>query len=593
MNDQDSNPRGEYESSPGNEGDRRPAPPLKKAKIPTFFEEHPLGRFSRMVASARGMDCFGSYLRGLPDSGHYAGILSRFSVTAPWRYWRKETVDTALSVLEKDSRKTAQGIERWGFSVARGVRGLLQPAKCAFNEDSICQSSPRELVLLANQFHPEYLRIDEHVFGNLIRVFWSTTGKAKGKFDPRGACASLESRGLSILLAGHSEPVRNALAHGTVSFRGEGVRYYSDGSHYTELQANEFLNLYDELIMTSNALLIALLLFWFRNNDQLLGSEGGLSVPAEMIVWSAATRMERKGFEVIGMVESNYAFTGEQLQVSVRTKRRSRHMAFLDSLYLATALYRSGADRYNRYVFAFDQGEPVPSIVPVDLKALEAYFAKGGQTEYLAAIFGENPLLWFDEPRWVARLGIWLCEALAIWSCYCDQVLRNLYENKAWRATRRYNIRNIKTIMHDGTLRLDVTAVLKFPDDTSDPELVKEIVASLVGRLRRRPFVPPHEFLSARRWMPRRPSYIWVRLYRDDRTLRSLSRGGWQEGNLVSVAEWKSHSRLSPILIKKPQSVFRNIAFKFEIDKQEYAEALQAFAELYSKLHEESAHDDA
>ncbi len=138
--------------------------------------------------------------------------LARFASDIPWRYVRTQTVDDALTLLERDHRRTHDALRARRDVVARGVDGLLAPSQIWSREDSLYEGSFTDAAVLLLEFHPEYLRVVEHVYGNLACLYWSIVKKrgVDGRFDLPGAVAVLGDQGLSMLTVGYDEVIRNA-----------------------------------------------------------------------------------------------------------------------------------------------------------------------------------------------------------------------------------------------------------------------------------------------------------------------------------------------------------------------------------------------
>ncbi|MFV2045450.1 MAG: hypothetical protein ACC700_19735, partial [Anaerolineales bacterium] len=88
----------------------------------------------------------------------------------------------------------------------------MRPSFIVAREQAMDLNRQKDLITLSTEFIPAYLRWAEHVFGNLMQVYWSVTkkGAVEGRFDLRGATTLFRSKRLDSLLSGYSDKVRNA-----------------------------------------------------------------------------------------------------------------------------------------------------------------------------------------------------------------------------------------------------------------------------------------------------------------------------------------------------------------------------------------------
>jgi hypothetical protein len=289
--------------------------------IREVLRNDPLGHADKELKKRKGAERFSIYL---PVEVHdvWPRVLSRFVETAPWCYWDQATLTAALEVLERTPAQTLTQISKYTNKINLGLDNLFRKSSIIAYEERFDETSARGLLRLATEFHPEYLRYAQQIYGNLLVLYWALLHPKHKSFSMNGATAAIKSRGYEVLLAGYDDAVRNSIAHGGVVFGGLGVEYFTDGILKSEMPAYEYLDKFDALVCTSNALAIALTLFLARHlNMSALQSD---AVPLSIISLLVAADTERNGLEWLGMVESNLSTTGAQLHVAVRTPIRSR-----------------------------------------------------------------------------------------------------------------------------------------------------------------------------------------------------------------------------------------------------------------------------
>lgn len=311
------------------------------SSIRSLLQSDPLAVGDSELRYRDGLQRFALYLRVDADK-NWARALSVFVRSRPWRYWDEATLSKALAVLENSVERTAEAITHWARQIGTGVDSLFKTSAAADYEEALDVNKPRDLLRLATEFHPDYLRCAEHCFSNLLTIYWAVLkkGSVTGKFDLRGAVALVNSKHAELLTAGYDDHVRNAIAHGETVFRGEGVIQYGPDIANYSLAPFEFLSRYDQLCRTSNGLLIALLLFLARNETNLL-PRSDFRLPVAIPVLLAAAGVERSGLAVIAHIESDTPRGGKRLHVFLQSNFRSRIQVLSDCARLSMYLLKS------------------------------------------------------------------------------------------------------------------------------------------------------------------------------------------------------------------------------------------------------------
>lgn len=348
-------------------------------------------------ATSRKRESFARFYMYLPEVGSdiFLRALYKFVLAAPWRYWDPEVVTNALQLLENSVERTASAMSVRSRQIGIGFENLFRQARASNYEEKLSLSKVRDLLRLATEFHPEYLRCAEHIFSNLLTVYWSVLkkGDVSGKFDLRGAVNFINQKGHNFLLKGYNDDIRNAVAHGEVVFKGlESIQYGPEVAN-VNFASFEFLSTFDSLWRTSNNIALALLLFIARNKNYLVGIHGFV-LPPSLMAFLAASGIERTGLNVVGVVESEIHGLGKQLHLAVQTFTRYRPLVLLECAQLTMHLLENGGSGYARYLFDIDQGKSLSSLVIVRPDRLTTLLQENSPTERLGEIFDDSPLLW-------------------------------------------------------------------------------------------------------------------------------------------------------------------------------------------------------
>ena len=127
----------------------------------------------------------------------------------------------------------------------------------------------------------------------------------------------------------------------------------------------------------------------------------------------------------------------------------------------------------------------------------------------------------------------------------------------------RYQIREIANKSAGALRRIEAVLVLESGEEESVENLVK-IATSAMARLRRRRVAAEH--IGKRSRWQRRPSYVWVKLYREDAVLRRLKQPARGDRNLLLEGEWvSSRYQEKPIYVKSPSHVYGRYRFALKL----------------------------
>ena len=528
--------------------------------IREFLSQDLLARAEAELRLRESLARFSTYLSG-EGNDLFLRALHRFVRSAPWRYWDPDVVAAALGVLDRSVERTASAISVRSRQIGTGFENLFRRSPTAGYEEKLNLSKIRDLLRLATEFHPEYLRCAEHIFSNLLTLYWSVLkrGDVQGRYDLRGAVNLISQKGHDFLLTGYDDDIRNAIAHGEVVFRGlETIRYGPEVAD-VNLASFEFMAKFDSLWRTSNNLAIATILFIARNR-RVLTDACGVILPSSIMAFLAAGGVERTGLNVVGVVESEIHGLGKQLHLAVETTSQSRLQVLLESAQLTMHLLDSGGGGYARYLFEIDQGKSLSSLVIVKPDRLKALLDERASTERLGEIFDDTPLLWYDESQFRTKLKGWLTIMRSHLRLAREEI------RAQWRAagvisqgSGRYVIRKIENASAGRIPRVNVIAVLRYPEDASDREMVRQIIRGVIKEVSKVWVNTKAVGLKGERGRIGRPRYVWLRLCKLDGTIRWLNAVDWANGNLIAIAEMVYGFWRQPILVRRPEEVWRGI----------------------------------
>ncbi|MFN0138524.1 MAG: hypothetical protein ACKVQW_00370 [Pyrinomonadaceae bacterium] len=514
----------------------------------------------------------------------WALILSSFATKQPWTYWDESTVQIALTILEQDVDRTLDAIALRSRRIGIAFENLFRLSDALIYEETIDSSKASDLLKLSTEFHPEYLRINEHIFANLISFYWSVlkNGGVDGKFDIRKADALLRSKKADVLLNGYDDKVRNAIAHGEIVYKGTGlIQYGDDRANYT-LGSSQFLRVFDEQWRTCNALAIGILLLLARNEEHFRAK--GVTLPTSLVALFASGMIERKSLSAKGVLESETVLAGKQLHIFIRTSMLNHITVMYDCVRIAGLLIKHGAREYERFVFDIDQNKTLTSQLIINAQTLRDLLDNPDtQLNQIGIALDNTPLLWFNESLWVNRLKVW--KEIAVSSAkqgWYD--LQETWEEKRFRLNNSsYRILKTKDMSSTVDRRVHIYAVLTKKEFANDREYIKEVVRRLVKHAYKVK-VRKDTSLSKGISFFGTPTYIWVSLYKANGPFRWVTQDGWLGGNLIATAEKVTSFFKEPISEKNPHEIWKGIRFRFSMDEEAYYEAAASLEKTFADI---------
>jgi hypothetical protein len=485
-----------------------------------------------------------------------------FSTTKPLTYFNLSALNCALIFFAKHTTEVFDNLTSLDKEISHAIFSMRRKGSSWDREDILSLDAPRDLIDFENIWHPEYNRYCEHIFNNLIRIPIGVLGSLKAKNYANQNLPNrveiLRNNGLRELANGYNATVRNAISHGSVSFEFQTIKY-EDKNNCIELSSREFARLFDSLVDVCHAIVIALLITMCKNHLEI-SRRGIESLPLGfrfLIIDGVASHQD---FSIHSMVNSVTIGGKKQLNVYCSTSSPSRNAHLFESLNVCWNSQMFGGKGYDRFSVSIDCGKRVPTLVFLDGQKLLRARQNNLPLECARDVF-EDSLLWYDTSKWIRRLHIWkniFSLGLRLMRFQFHDDLRKLGLKVL---SSKYFIKAIDNKSADKIRRLEAHVIL-MAEEIPRKEVLLDIVKHAIGKLRKKRLSKLK--LGAVSKTRRRPSYVWIRLYRRDARKRTLLSSGWAEGNLLLQAEWISFFyRKNPVYVNEPDGVSHGIRIRF------------------------------
>ncbi|HWR17881.1 MAG TPA: hypothetical protein VN577_23835 [Terriglobales bacterium] len=490
---------------------------------------------------------------------------------------------TALETLQADPDRTLQSLHTHRHAIDTGMKEWLRDVPASQDERPISFPSTVELIRIVTLHHPEYLRRAEHIFGNVLHLFWGILKKKSvgGAFDLRSALAVLESKRQAILATGYRDDIRNGIAHGQVVFTGNGI-HYGPMESKAELLASDLLHELDRLWMTCNSLVLASIVFVGEHLERL-GTT--FLPPSRLAVLFSEVAAEHPGFSVLDVVESDYPRTGRQLHLSVYSACRSRTALIADCSRVSLNLWRFGARDYQRFLFTIAHpGKQITSTLAIEPSKLASLTQENAPLERLSEALPDPSLLWYDESSLSLKIRSASILLRANLHLAREDASARLRAAGFLRTRTRYIIRSVEDRSAGRWIRLEVTAVLVDESDATNVRILREITRCIIRETRSRLHWSKPDGLSRTVPLIGRPKYVWVKLFRRDSTVREIGHGGWLGANLLVTAEKVFGFSGDPVFVPNAQEIWRGIHLRYGLDADAYSAAVRELQNLVDEI---------
>jgi hypothetical protein len=528
-----------------------------------LFENDLVRNASREIKISAASKRFAKYLPDRMESD-WLCILAKFAIEVPWKYYDELAVSKGFDLLIGNEEKAINAINRYSYEIDVCFNNLFRNSSVFKHEGSIDTGKPDDLFKLSLEINPEYLRIAEHIFGNVSKIFVSvcSSNKKNKKLQPKGICAILKNKGHECLYKGYIDKIRNGIAHGQITYKSLSIEYGS-GDYALQISPSEFLRSFDDLWRTSNGLSIALLLFIF--NQKSRNNLSGINMPSSLAVHIAGEAVSYEGMRVVGVIGSE-ALEGEQLNIALTTPFKNRMMVILDCLITTYYLSKIGFQNYKTIAFRIDQEKTVSSLLRIDADKFSTLLQENCDADKVSeSVLIKTSLLWLNENLWFTKIRL----LKILIKTNMKLALENMFEQ--WREIGflphkgSYFIKSVENKSNHQVGRLEVHAVLKYPEDAQEKELCKKILKDITAKISRR-WILKFDNITGRSFYfyPKRPTYIWVNLYKYDGPQRFLRRDGWAGGNIVAMSEKVRSFFRPPIYIPKPEMRWKGLRILFD-----------------------------
>ncbi len=443
---------------------------------------------------------------------------SIYAAQPPWTYWNVDLVLRVKSVLEARRDSSLRALTESPHLLETAFRVILDDSWKSVSEKTIVLSKPEDLRTFATVILPEYLRLAEHAYVNLLRFLWKVMGRKR--FNTAAALQQLPREFSDSVLFGYDDRLRNGIAHGEIRY-GVFEITYGDRDGEITADATDILCLLDNLWSTCNSLGLGILLFLSESLSS--DSERFTLLPPSIMTFLMRGQRDRRCLVVeTSLVHSSG--TDQELNVYVKCCKMTDSLLKHEALKIAHDAFLVSGWRYHSVLIAFDTGIRVPSLIRIVAEPFKSLLDSGVELTNL------------EEAMPLAHVWKPLHPLFSKWELYSNIFYARNYSDKFMK--HRLRIRSVENVSIGLTARVRITAVVKRRYIGLPSSEFFEDIAALSHELGNKPILVGSPLEGRMRFF-RKPSYVWVDLYREDCSLRQIGRGGWYGDNLMLTSEFR------------------------------------------------------
>lgn len=326
--------------------------------------------------------------------------LNRYLSARPERFFNKNAYETFLTWLQKRDTTNRNSLKDYLSQYDAEINGALLFLR-EINAEGWHDTSPNigdeyDLVrFIDKHVHPTYLRLVEAVLTPLTRpvAYFSRVDRKKGteKLDIWSIAQELEQCPEKGLIHPYRNVIRNAIAHGGITYLQNEIRYTDKKGTQEKCGNISIVRLLDDLLDTCNGLVLALKVFLLVSRNE------GYSPPLQLFIEELQEETRAPWWKIEGFVESEIAGMS-QLTVYARPNSRDYSKVWLSTIQ-SGILAEYFAPGYDRYFFSLRSRKALPGWAAYDGKKLRKLRESGADdvNQYQGII--ENDLIFYVPRR--------------------------------------------------------------------------------------------------------------------------------------------------------------------------------------------------
>ena len=274
----------------------------------------------------------------------------------PERFYNEGACEDILNFLNdiKDKEpSTLVKILKENEFQSMGFKSLNEINSLKFHDIAIPSNKYDLMRFCDNSIHPNYLKLVEGVYSNLIFPigFYQRIKRGVGLEGFKIYSRVEELKGTYEYLSNpYNHTIRNAIAHDKVVFKPNDITYKDDKNEIT-LSYRDTINLFDNMLDISNGLSLGFCLFYFANLEFL--EKNDIIIPLPIMMEELKAETNGTGWKIRGHLESE--IFGNRSQLTIFAKNDFFDRIKLNYHVFCSAIFAEKlSPGYQRYFVSLD-----------------------------------------------------------------------------------------------------------------------------------------------------------------------------------------------------------------------------------------------
>ena len=371
------------------------------------------------------------------------------------------------------------------------------------------------LIFLDQEIHPAYLRLTEAVFRPLLQILahFSRIDRGKGvdNLNLHQIVQELQSERWQHILSPYDHLMRNAIAHGGVTYSTDMIEYEDARGSREKQDIYEIIRKFDNLLDVCNGMLLAFSVFIFTRNN------ADYELPTYLLIEELRAATRTPYWDVVGCLPSSYA-NKSQLISHVRLNTVDWQKVQL-SLFQTAIILEKSKSGYDRYFFSFRSNKTLPGFAAFDGRKLTELRKASAPLEQYSNVM-EKGVLFFPSKFPLARM---IAKLESAWLSYKVQkplISADVREKMGWLDV---NVRHARVHRNSWGIVLNARVVIGRDILTVDQGLIRRNCSRIVRKSIKAGREPLFH-IDICKHLPL--GFCRISVYRRDYRVRSLSNFG-------------------------------------------------------------------
>ncbi len=482
--------------------------------------------------------------------------LSRFSVKRPLKYVNRKLITELYGFLETNPVEFKRAFIESKDVINDSVFSLLRKGSFWGKEYGLNISTPRKIEEFETIWHPEYVRLFESIYKRLlvpiIKIIDEKEKSNLEKTNEKNQTEKLKDLNLNELLKGNNRVIRNSISHGKVSYDYSQIIY--NDRHTTEQHFPlDLLRTFDLLVETCNSIVVTYILSVarFYQSDKKIVT----MLPLSLKFLFMDGLLSSDYFELLSFYESTVNGSPQLNTVCIiKSANRTSHAIY--SLNLCYYIIKHVDTNFGRFAISLECGKSIASSIFIDGKKLKHSIRNNLSIDAAKDVI-ETSMLWHDSNNINRKIANWGHILRIQYRIYKIERQKELRQAGFKQFKKRFEIKEIENRSTDKIVRIYSYIWIKDLEGLNEHDFLK-LIKYIIRHLSKKRFHCTK--LGEPTFVRKRPKYIWIDLYSQDKNLRFYKRHLSEDYHILK-AEWiKNTRKRQPILLKNPDIIVDEIS---------------------------------